>query len=187
MSVTVSKLHFHGKVRMGTERIFFVQVGLRLKQKYYTLQVHPDQDSHSWPPDHDSTFHVPETPALTTRPSATQRNYRQLSQWHKDIREMGIKTSARKYDAFRHQKCKGICSEQKHMTKMLKRNRKQKTNINQGIWAKNKHTVPACVYVKGYTKLMSWSSDFRSIILRGREFFILFNIKKSLSSDLQSA
>ena len=31
----------------------------------------PDQGSNSWPPDHDSTFHVPETPAVTTQPSVT--------------------------------------------------------------------------------------------------------------------
>ena len=30
----------------------------------------------------------------------------------------------------------------------------------------------------GHTKLMSWSSDFRSIILRGREFFLFLIIKK---------
>ena len=40
-------------------------------QKYYTPQVQPDWGSNSWPPDHDSTFHVTETPALTTRPSVT--------------------------------------------------------------------------------------------------------------------
>ena len=33
--------------------------------------VRPDRGSNSWPPNHDSTFHVPEMPALTTWPSAT--------------------------------------------------------------------------------------------------------------------
>ena len=32
-------------------------------------KVQPDRGSNSWPPDHDSAFHVTETPALTTRPS----------------------------------------------------------------------------------------------------------------------
>ena len=39
---------------------------------YYTPQFRPDRGSNSsWPTDHDSTFHVTETPALTTRPSGT--------------------------------------------------------------------------------------------------------------------
>ena len=40
-------------------------------QKYYAPKVSPDRGSNSWPPDHDSTFHVTETPALTTWPSVT--------------------------------------------------------------------------------------------------------------------
>ena len=39
------------------------------RQKYYAPQVWPNQGSNSWPPDHDSTFHVTETPAVTTQPS----------------------------------------------------------------------------------------------------------------------
>ena len=42
-----------------------------LGQKYYAPKVRPFQDSNSWPPDHDSTFHVTEKPALTTQPSVT--------------------------------------------------------------------------------------------------------------------
>ena len=34
-----------------------------LEQKYYALQVRPDWGSNSWPADHDSTFHVTETPS----------------------------------------------------------------------------------------------------------------------------
>ena len=34
-------------------------------------QVRPDWGGNSRPPYHDSTFHVTETPALTTRPSTT--------------------------------------------------------------------------------------------------------------------
>ena len=37
---------------------------------YQAPQVRPDRGSNSWPPDHDSTFHVTEMPALTTRPSS---------------------------------------------------------------------------------------------------------------------
>ena len=36
--------------------MFLVQVWLR--QKYYASQVRPNRGSNSWPPDHDSTFHV---------------------------------------------------------------------------------------------------------------------------------
>ena len=43
-------------------------------QKCYATQVCPILDSNSWPPDHDSTFHVIEMPALTTRPSVTSKN-----------------------------------------------------------------------------------------------------------------
>ena len=42
-----------------------------LEQKYHTPQVQPGRGLNSWPPDHDSTFHVTETPAITTRPSVT--------------------------------------------------------------------------------------------------------------------
>ena len=42
-----------------------------LGQKYYAPQIRPSRGSISWPPDHDRTFHVTETPALTTQPSAT--------------------------------------------------------------------------------------------------------------------
>ena len=49
--------------------IFLDQVGLW--QKYYAPQVRPDWGSHSWPPGHDRTFYVTETPALTTWPSVT--------------------------------------------------------------------------------------------------------------------
>ena len=56
-------------------RYIFVVPYFRFKydfrQKYYAPQVWSDQGSNSWPPDHDSTFHVTETPALTTRPSVT--------------------------------------------------------------------------------------------------------------------
>ena len=44
---------------------------VRLRQKYYAPQVRPDWGSNSWPPDHDSAFHVTETPALTTSPWVT--------------------------------------------------------------------------------------------------------------------
>ena len=43
-----------------------------LGQKYYASQIRPDRSSNSWPPDHDSTLHVTEMPALTTRPLGTQ-------------------------------------------------------------------------------------------------------------------
>ena len=42
-----------------------------LGQKYQAPQVRPDRGSNLWPPDHDSTFHVTETPALTTQPLVT--------------------------------------------------------------------------------------------------------------------
>ena len=54
-----------------------------LGQKYYAPQVRPDQGSNSWTPDHDSTFHVTETPALTTRgpvvPQRAKQHFRQTS------------------------------------------------------------------------------------------------------------
>ena len=49
--------------------IFLVKYDLG--QKYQAPQVRPDWGSNSWPPDHDSTFHVTEMPALTTKPSVT--------------------------------------------------------------------------------------------------------------------
>ena len=46
---------------MHWQLIFLDQV--RLRQKYHAPQILPDQGSNSWPQDHDSTFHVTETPA----------------------------------------------------------------------------------------------------------------------------
>ena len=54
---------------MHLQLIILVQV--RLRQKYYAQQVRLDQGLNSWPPDHNSTFYIPETPALTTRSSVT--------------------------------------------------------------------------------------------------------------------
>ena len=44
-----------------------------LGQKKYTPQVRPDRGLNSRPSDHDSTLHVTETPALTTRLSVTSK------------------------------------------------------------------------------------------------------------------
>ena len=38
-----------------------------LGYKYHAPEVRSDQSSKSWSPDHESTFHVTETPALTTQ------------------------------------------------------------------------------------------------------------------------
>ena len=48
-------------------------------QKYYAPQVQPDWGSNTWPPDHDSTFHVTGMPALTTWPSVTSACYTRVS------------------------------------------------------------------------------------------------------------
>ena len=40
------------------------------------FQIWPDQDSHSWPPDHDNTFRVTEMPALSTWSLVTSLNSR---------------------------------------------------------------------------------------------------------------
>ena len=42
-----------------------------LGQKFHAPQVRPDRGSNSRPPDHDSIFHVTETPAQTSRQSVT--------------------------------------------------------------------------------------------------------------------
>ena len=46
-----------------------------LGQKYYALKVQLERALNSWPPDDDSrpTFHVTETPALTTWPPVTNK------------------------------------------------------------------------------------------------------------------
>ena len=43
---------------------------------YYAPQVQTDRCLNSRPPDHDSTFHVTETPALTTWPSVTSDTWK---------------------------------------------------------------------------------------------------------------
>ena len=52
---------------LGRWNLFLIQVLLRTD----VLQLRPNQGSNLWPPDHDSTVHVTETPALTTWPSVT--------------------------------------------------------------------------------------------------------------------
>ena len=51
-------------------KYFWIKYDL-LGQKSYASQIRPYWGPNSSPPDHDSTFHVTETPALTTRPSVT--------------------------------------------------------------------------------------------------------------------
>ena len=51
--------------------IINILVQVRHRTEYYAPQVKSKWDSNSWPPYHDSTFHVTETPVLTTRPSVT--------------------------------------------------------------------------------------------------------------------
>ena len=51
--------------------ISYVWLKYDLGQKYYAPHVRHDRGSNSCHPDHDSTFHITETPALTTRPSVT--------------------------------------------------------------------------------------------------------------------
>ena len=57
-----------------------------LGQKYHASQVRPDRGSNSWPPDHDSTVHVTETPALTTRPSVTSLKRNVLPHYLRGLR-----------------------------------------------------------------------------------------------------
>ena len=67
----------HSSVPIASKKYFessrsvFYNLWFDLGQKYRTPQVRPDRGSNSCPPDHDSTFHVTETPALTTWPSVT--------------------------------------------------------------------------------------------------------------------
>ena len=61
-------------LKVSYAQLFQVWFKYDLWQKYYAPQVLPDRGSISWPPDHDSTLHVTETPALTTRPSVTTRD-----------------------------------------------------------------------------------------------------------------
>ena len=51
--------------------IFNFLVQVRLRQKYHARQVGPNWGSNPSPPDHDRTFYVTGTPALTTQPSVT--------------------------------------------------------------------------------------------------------------------
>ena len=63
---------FYNLQKRSTDLLFhlcctkYVWFKYNLGQKYQAPQVRPDWGSKSWPPDHDSTFHVTETPDLTT-------------------------------------------------------------------------------------------------------------------------
>ena len=50
---------------------FWIKYDVGQKYYMYAPEVQPNRGSNSWPPGHDSTFHVTETPALTTWPSVT--------------------------------------------------------------------------------------------------------------------
>ena len=49
---------------LSTYILLYVWFKYDLGQKYQAPQVRPDRDSNSWPPDHNSTFHVTETPNI---------------------------------------------------------------------------------------------------------------------------
>ena len=49
----------------------FIRVYILLQAEVPSTPFNPTGGSNSWPPDHDSTFHITETPALTTWPSVT--------------------------------------------------------------------------------------------------------------------
>ena len=57
-------------IRPANKEIYFWFM-YNLGQKFYPPQIRADWALNSWPPDHDSTFHVTEMPALTTWPSVT--------------------------------------------------------------------------------------------------------------------
>ena len=67
--------------KLGKVFIRYIWFKYDLGQKYHTPQVRPDQGSNSWPSDHDSTFHVTETPALTTGASVTSLRTNIVSAW----------------------------------------------------------------------------------------------------------
>ena len=56
---------------MMTRHFDYFWIKYDLGQKCHAPQIRPTRGSNSWPPDHDSTFHVTEMPALTTWPSVT--------------------------------------------------------------------------------------------------------------------
>ena len=61
----------HSNMIWFSENTIYIWFKYDLGQKYYAPQVQPHQGSNSWPPDHDSTLHVTETPTQTTWPSVT--------------------------------------------------------------------------------------------------------------------
>ena len=67
---TAETLTYHRK-NLNTLATLFIFGLSTARQKNYTPQVQSNWGSNSWPSDHDSTFHVSESPALTTRPSVT--------------------------------------------------------------------------------------------------------------------
>ena len=71
----------HMQVQRHDLNIFYFWFKYDLGQKHYAPQGRPDRGSNPWPPDHDSTFHVTETPALTTRPSVTSSEEKDWA-WH---------------------------------------------------------------------------------------------------------
>ena len=64
-------LKVHTNVYYSCKMLLLVQV--QPTQKYYAPHIQPDQSSNPCPSDHDSTFHVSETPILPTRPSGTPK------------------------------------------------------------------------------------------------------------------
>ena len=65
--------HIHESNVPEQYKCFRFKYDLDRSTSSYAPQVRPDRGSNSWPPDHDGTFRVTETPALTTRPSVSSK------------------------------------------------------------------------------------------------------------------
>ena len=71
LSCTCFPSHPTGEGYALSARILSVLVQVWGRTEVIHTPSSTDRGSNSWPPDHDSAFHVTETPALTTRPSVT--------------------------------------------------------------------------------------------------------------------
>ena len=64
-----------------TISIYISEFYFNLIQKYYGFQVSPNRGSNLWHWDHDSTFHVTETPVLTSRASVKYYTPQSSTRW----------------------------------------------------------------------------------------------------------
>ena len=84
-SLNMMNVTLHGSIRCCIEKhVLHILIHVWLRTEVPSSPNSSDWGSNSWPPDHDSTFHVTKTPALTTWPFIAVYSVLQPQAWWRD-------------------------------------------------------------------------------------------------------